>query len=388
MKTNHLLMALVLFSTLLPGCGAKEAPVMAVPGGTPIVPENGGEDPTTDKDDHAQEKAALQDLVDQQVESQHIPGMIMAERLADGTVIWSTSGYISPAGNERWSAHTPSFIASVTKTFTAVVVMQLVEEGKLSLDETVDTWFPEQPNGDKITVRMLLSHTSGLANYQDTFGTDIEKWTREWAPEDLIAEANKAGTVGEPGSRVAHYSNTNYMMLGLIIEKVTGNSWEHEVESRIIQPLGLTDTTFAKEGMWNGDLVPGYMKTPDGYVSTLEFPWYPHSSTAWAAGGIVSTASDLMTFASALFDGKLVSTETLAIMAQPMGTEGERAWGLGGGVAEVAGHKAFGMGGNTTGYHAFLIGILDSKLVVTALVNTEEGNVISPSMAALQYISQ
>ena len=388
MKTNHLLIALVLFATLLPGCSAKEAPLMPVPEGTLIVPENRGEDSTTDKDDHAQEKAALQNLVDQQVESQHIPGMIMAERLADGTIIWSTSGYISPAGNERWSAHTPSFIASVTKTFTAVVVMQLVEEGKLSLDETVDTWFPEQPNGDKITVRMLLSHTSGLANYQDTFGTDIEKWTREWAPEDLIAEANKAGTVGKPGSRVAHYSNTNYLMLGLIIEKVTGNSWEHEVESRIIQPLGLRDTTFAKEGMWNGDLVPGYMKTADGYVSTLEFPWYPHSSTAWAAGGMVSTASDLMTFASALFDGKLVSTETLGTMAQPMGTEGERAWGLGGGVAEVAGHKAFGMGGDTTGYHAFFIGILDSKLVVTALVNTEEGNVIFPSMAALEYISQ
>jgi CubicO group peptidase (beta-lactamase class C family) len=104
---------------------------------------------------------------------------------------------------------------------------------------------------------------------------------------------------------------------------------------------------------------------------------------------MVSTASDLMTFASALFDGKLVSRETLAIMTKPVGTEGQRAWALGGGVVEVAGRKGFGMGGDTTGYHAFFIGILDSKLVVTALVNTEEGNVISPSMAALQqYISQ
>jgi D-alanyl-D-alanine carboxypeptidase len=342
-------------------------------------------------DEHTQAKAALQNLLDQQVKKQNILGMVMAVRLADGTVIWDTSGYTSPSGKERWSANTPSQIASVTKTFTAVVVMQLIEEGKLSLDDNVDTWFPEQPNGDKITVRMLLSHTSGLANYTTTFGTDIEKWTREWTPEDLIAEANKTGPVGVPGSSVAHYSNTNYIMLGLVIEKVTGNSWAHEVESRIIKPLDLQDTTLMKEGMWNDGVVPGYIKTSDGYISLLEHPWYPHVSvsTAWAAGGIVSTASDLMTFASALFDGMLVSRETLAIMTTPVGTEGQRAWALGGGVLEVDGHKAFAMGGDTTGYHAFFVGILDSKLIGTALVNTEEGDVISPSMVALQdYISQ
>jgi len=393
MKTKQLLIVLVLFVMVLPGCGAKETPMLTVPDGAQAGDLTGMIDcesqPKDSETEYAAECSTLIALLDQQVEMQNIPGMVMAVRLADGTVIWGTSGHISPFGKERWSANTPSLIASVTKTFTAVVVMQLTEEGKLSLDDTVDAWFPEQPNGDKITVRMLLSHTSGLANYQDTFGTDIEKWTREWTPEELIAEANKAGPVGELGSKVAHYSNTNYIMLGLIIEKVTGNSWEHEVESRIIKPLGLKNTTFAKEGLWNEGVVPGYKKTIDGYLSTLEFPGYPHSSTAWAAGGLVSTASDLLTFASALFDGKLVSRETLAIMAQSVGTGGGREWGLGGGVAEVAGREGFGMGGDTTGYHAFFIGILDSKLVVTALINTEEGDVISPSMAALQqYMTQ
>ena len=388
MKTIYLLIAFTLFATLLPGCGAKEAPVVAVPEGTLVVSDNRGQDSTTDRDEHAQEKAALQNLLDQQVEKQDIPGMVMAERLADSTVIWAASGYITPSGRERWNANTVSLIASITKTFTAVVVMQLVEEGKLSLDDTVDTWFPEQPNGDSITVRMLLSHTSGLADYP--FGADFEKWAREWTPEDLIAEANKAGPVGKPGSRIAHYSSPNYIMLGLIIEKITGNSWAHEVESRIIQPLGLKDTTFMKEDIWtSGDVVPGYVKTPDGYVIALElFPQPPHISTAWAAGGVLSTVSDLMTFASALFDGKLVSKETLAIMTQPVGTDGRRTWALGGGVMEVNGHNVFAMGGYTTGYHAFFVGIPDSKLVVTALVNTDEGDVISPSLTALHYISQ
>ena len=392
MKTNHLMIVLALLTALsLAGCAAKEAPIVAIPQGTPVISENQGEDSTAGKDEHAEEKAALQDRLNQEVRKQNILGMVMAERLADGTVIWSTAGHLGPSGNERWNSNTPSLIASVTKTFTAVVVMQLVEEGKFSLDDTVDTWFPEQPNGDKITVRMLLSHTSGVANFSTIFGNDEKKWTQEWMPEELIAEANKAGSIGEPGSHTAHYSNTNYIMLGLIIEKVTGNSWDHEVESRIIKPLGLKNTSFLKAGMLNNaNLIPGYIRTSDGYVSILDYSWYARASvsTAWAEGNIISTAADLMIFASALFDGKLVSRGTLDMMTQPLGTEGYREWGLGGGVAEIAGQKAFGMGGDTTGYHAFFMGIPDRKLLVTALTNTEEGDVISPSMAALQDISQ
>jgi len=339
----------------------------------------------------AKASSALQDLVDQQVKEQDILGMAMAVRLADGTVIGKASGYSDPAGEEAWSVDTVSAIGSVTKTFTAVVIMQLVEEGKLSLDDTIDTWFPEQPNGDKITVRMLLSHTSGLANYISGENVMEGKWTREWAPMDLVAEANKSGPVGEPGSSDAHYSNTNYVLLGLIVGEVNGNSWAQEVEARIIEPLDLKDTTFlSTEGVWGGIMVEGYAKTPDGYISALELPWYPHPSAVWSAGEVVTTVSDLMTFASALFDGNLVSRETLAIMAQPLGTDASsgRLWGLGGGALEIDGLRGFGMGGDIPGYHAFFMGFLDNKIVVTALCNTEEGDVITPSMSALQYISQ
>ena len=396
MKTNHCVIVLALLIVLsFPGCSARETPVTAISTSTAsqasdqigsveckILP-NGAEIKYT------AECGALTALLNQRVEQQDIPGMVMAERLADGAVIWDTAGYVDPTGNERWSANTQSLIGSITKTFTAVVVMQLMEEGKFSLDNTVNTWFPEQPNGDKITIRMLLSHTSGLADYQTVFGRDPAKWTREWAPEELIAEANKVGPVGKPGSKVAHYSNTNYIMLGRIIEKIAGNSWEREVESRIIKPLDLKDTTFGKEGMWKEIVVPGYIMTSDGYLSSFELPWHPHPSTAWAAGGIISSASDLMTFASALFDGKLVSRETLTIMTQPVANGDGRAWALGGAVLDVAGHKAFGMGGDTgMGYHTFFIGSLDSKLVVTALVNAEEGDAIAPSMIALERLNQ
>jgi len=336
-------------------------------------------------------ETALQGLLDQQVQEQDILGMAMAVRLADGTVIGKASGYSDPSGEEAWSVDTVSATGSITKTYTGVVIMQLVEEGKLSLDDTIDTWFPQQPNGDRITVRMLLSHTSGIANYITGENVMEGKWNKEWAPMDLVAEANKIGPVGEPGSKEAHYSNTGYILLGLIIENITGNSWAQEVESRIIEPLDLKDTTFlSKEGVWGGIMVAGYAKTPDGYISTLEIPGYPHASTVWSAGEVVSTVSDLMTFASALFDGKLVSKETLAVMAQPLGTDVDsgRTWGLGGATLEMGGFRGFGMGGDIPGYHGFFVGVLDTKLIVTALVNTQEGDVIMPSISALEYISQ
>ena len=395
MKIKHLLINVVLLTALLlAGCGIKEPPISADPESTQASDPIGVKDCESQSKDNMTEYAAecgtLITLLDQEVEKQDILGMVMAVRLADGAVIWDTAGHIDPSRTERWSADTASHIGSVTKTFAAVVVMQLVEEGKLSLDDTVDTWFPEQPNGDKITVRMLLSHTSGLANYHEAFGTDLDKWSSDWTPEELIAEANKAGTLGKPGSSIAHYSNTNYIMLGLIIEKVTGNRWDYEVESRIIKPLGLKNTIFLGEGSWKERMVPCYIKDSDGYLSILEHPFYSQvsvSNAPRADGGIASSASDLMTFASALFDGRLVSKETLGIMAQPVGTEGARAWGLGGGEWKVDGQKAFGMGGENVCYHAFFLGTLDGRSIVTALVNSD-GNVIAPSLDALQlYIS-
>lgn len=337
-------------------------------------------------------ETALQGLLDQQVKEQGILGMAMAVRLTDGTVVSKASGYSVPFGEEAWSVDTVSAIGSVTKTFTAVVIMQLIEEGKLSLDDTIDTWFSEQPKGDKITVRMLLSHTSGLANYISAQNVMEGKWNKEWIPMDLVDEANEIGPVGEPGSSDAYYSNTNFILLGLIVEEITGNSWAKEIESRIIKTLNLKDTTFlSKEGILD-IIVGGYAKMEDGYQNLLGQAWYPHPSTVWSSGEIVTTVSDLMTFASALFDGNLVSRETLEQMAQPLGTDVNSGilWGLGGGTVAVAqiGLGAFGMGGDIPGYHAFFMGFLDNKLIVTAMCNTEEGNVMMPSFSALQYISQ
>lgn len=332
---------------------------------------------------------ALQELLDSQVEEQDIPGMIMGVRLPDGTVLIRSAGATDPDGKVAWTADTQSALGSVTKTFTAVVIMQLVNEGTLSLDDTMDKWFPDQPNGDKITVRMLLSHTSGLAEYIPEATERDPKWSREWTPADVLAEANLLGPVAEPGTNVGHYSNTNYFVLGMIIEEITGHTWEQEVRSRIIEPLDLKNTTFlSEEGVWGGSMVEGYTRTPEGFISVLDSPSLPHPSTAWANGGVVSTLADLLTFASALFDGVLVPKDTMAQMAKPLGVDQDsgRLWGLGGATLESL-PKGFGMGGETVGHRAFFVGVQDSRILVAALANSEESDVVGPGLMALEYLT-
>ncbi|TKJ47252.1 hypothetical protein CEE34_04685 [Candidatus Aerophobetes bacterium Ae_b3a] len=333
---------------------------------------------------------ALQGLLDQQVQEQGILGMAMAVQLEDGALIGKASGYSDPSGETPYSVDTRTFIGSLTKTFTAVVVMQLVEERKLSLDDTIKAWFPDQPNADKITVRMLLSHTSGINNYLNSPEVG-EKASEEWAPMDLVAEANKLGPVAEPGGSDGFYSNTNFILLGLIIEKVTDNSWSEEVKSRIIESLGLRNTAYVDE---EGTLVGvsgGYVKTEDGYQNLLGAY---HPSVGWSAGAITSTVSDLITYASALFKGDLfISRETLEEMLQPLASQdfgGGQLADLGLGLMRIQtqGMTIWGHPGDIPGYAAFMGYDPDTGTTLAATVNTLGGNVIMPAISALQYVKQ
>ena len=114
-------------------------------------------------------------------------------------------------------------------------MLQLAEEGALDLDAGIATWFPELPGADRITVRQLLQHTSGLGEYKDKPAV-VSDQQRMWTPSELIAVAEAGGRVGESGGP-HHYSNTNYIVLGEIIRKVTGQTWADEVRTRIVEPL-------------------------------------------------------------------------------------------------------------------------------------------------------
>ncbi|MEV7780059.1 serine hydrolase domain-containing protein [Kitasatospora sp. NPDC088351] len=209
-------------------------------------------------------------------------------------------------------------IGSITKTFTATVVLQLVDEGRLSLDATVDDYLPGLVRGNgydgrTITVRQLLQHTSGLPDHADAFATADTDWLRhhDFTPRELVEAALRL----PPPATTWHYSTTNYVLAGLLIERVTGRSYESETERRIIRPLGLRDT------YWPGgsEVIRGrhshsyFTVERDGAAVRVDGTRW-NTSAGGAGGALVSTPSDVNRFLDALLGGRLLSPRQLARM--------------------------------------------------------------------------
>jgi D-alanyl-D-alanine carboxypeptidase len=243
------------------------------------------------------------------LDSHHAAGEFVGARIAlldrDGTVTQVAGGTTTADPSSApvdldvaWN------IGSVTKTFVAVVVLQLADEGKIDLDAGIDRFVPDLAGADRITPRQLLQHTSGLNEYieQPAVLNDVH---RKWTPTEMIAVAESAGRVGEPGGP-HHYSNTNYVVLGEIIEKVTGHSWDDEVRTRIAEPLGMTNTS-----MLGGELPVGYKSVDGSFVDSTNSM---DPSLAGPAGGLQSTGRDLLKFADALAHGTLMSADSRAAM--------------------------------------------------------------------------
>ncbi len=211
-------------------------------------------------------------------------------------------------GRRPIDPNTPWIIGSTTKTFVAVVVLQLAQEGKLDLDATIESFLPDLPAASRITTRQLLQHTSGVNEYLHTEAV-VRDARREWSARELIAVAVARGPVAEPGAGY-HYSNTNYLLLGEIIEKVTSRPWHAEVRSRILEPLGLRHTGYAGEPS-APRLGTGHVIEDGRFVEATD-RWHP--SIGGAAGGMYSTTADLLAFTLALFEGNLLDAKRMAEM--------------------------------------------------------------------------
>ncbi|MFJ9841649.1 serine hydrolase domain-containing protein [Kitasatospora sp. NPDC101155] len=235
-------------------------------------------------------------------------------------------------------------IGSTTKTFTATVVLQLVAEGKIGLDTPADDYLPQFGLDRRITVRMLLQHTSGLFNYtgqtypDGTFAPGIPWSGKEWVdnqfhtyrPEELVRFALSKPAPFAPGTDW-NYANTNYVLAGLLIEKVTGRSYADEVQRRILQPLKLRHTVVPG----TSPEIPGphahsYYRYQDaGQWKTIDIT---RQNPSWisSAGEMISTTKDLHTFFSALLGGKLLPAPLLAEMRKPQTTSDPKmSYGLG-----------------------------------------------------------
>lgn len=212
---------------------------------------------------------------------------------------------------------------SITKTFTAVVVLQLVGEGRLRLDEPVTEWLPGVPSD--VTARQLLDHTSGLHNYTDDL-PDAAGLYRDrfehWDPAETLA-----GAVAKPrGSSEWAYSNTNYVALGLLIEAVTGQAYGEVVRGRILEPVGLARTRMPGDDVDLPDPhLHAYLEVEGELVDLARV----NVSQAWAAGQLVSTAADLNRFYAAVLDGSLLGEAELAAMLTGVPNGDGTAYGLG-----------------------------------------------------------
>ncbi|MGW3350818.1 serine hydrolase domain-containing protein [Nonomuraea rubra] len=256
-------------------------------------------------------------------------------------------------------------IGSTTKTFVATVVLQLAAEGRLSLDDPVEKWLPgvvdgHGNDGRRITIRQVLQHTSGLHNYLPAPPATAQAWReaslRTWRAEQLIRQAMRHQPEFAPGTSW-RYSNTNYVLAGMIIKKVTGHSWQQQVRSRILIPLGLTHT----RAVGNDPHLPepharAYQRFQPG--GPLVDVTVQNQTLGDAAGAMISTTRDLNVFYQALLNGTLMPTEQLTDMRdaidakelQAMGTPGAR-YGLGLAYTSLScGGGYWGHGGDANGY--------------------------------------
>ncbi|MER5311914.1 serine hydrolase domain-containing protein [Streptomyces sp. NPDC002773] len=250
-------------------------------------------------------------------------------------------------------------IGSNTKTFTAVVVLQLVGEGKVALDAPVDTYLPglvrgkgrgKGIDGRRITVRQLLQHTSGLPEYGEHVGDD-ELAHRYFEPRDLVDIALAYPAVFAPGKKWS-YSNTNYIVAGLIVQKVTGRPLAEEIDRRIVKRIGLRHTYFPAAGdkTIREPHPRGYRWLTEG-GKPLDYTEIDPSA-AWAAGQMISTNSDLNRFFTALLDGELLPDAQLAQMRTtvPVADTGAH-YGLGLMSRKLScGGVYWGHGGDIVGY--------------------------------------
>jgi D-alanyl-D-alanine carboxypeptidase len=294
------------------------------------------------------------------------PGVLVAVR-ENGRVRTTTRGVADRERSLPMRADARFRIGSVTKTFVAALVLRLVEDGRLRLDDSVERWLPGLvPGGRSVTVRQLLSHRSGLADYVDDPRLQ-RRSARQWQPRQLVSIAASRPGGSAPGTRYA-YSNTNYVVLGLLAERVGGAPLGRLLRDRLLVPLGLDHTSFAP-GPLGADHVKGYRPpSHQGIVTGRPVREADAAWWAWAAGGIVSSAGDLQRFFAALLRGRALEPRSLSQMER-LRPAGRLRYGLGIATFPTPCGPAWGHTGNVQGTVTVAWNRRDASRQVVVVVN-------------------
>ncbi|MFL7838055.1 MAG: serine hydrolase [Candidatus Promineifilaceae bacterium] len=313
------------------------------------------------------------------------PGAVVLIDSPDGSMI-KAGGFANVEEKRPMSTYDRLEIGGGTMMFTGVLLAQLQEEGLLSLDDPLSKWLPDVaawiPNGDVITLRQLATHTSGIPDYSDAVisagAGDSEALRSGYTPEELVRLAVENMppdfNPGEPGQW--HFSNTGYILLGMVLEAAGGQSYADMLQNRIFSPLGMTNTELLEGTPYIDSIVDGYMTYP---YETDTSEW--NGSQGWAAGGIISTAADLGKFARSLMGGALFKDPaTLAVMTDFVKVPENRNTAVSGGSGYGIGLMEFAPGlwghrGQTIGFSSIVALDPAAQFVFIVLTNSAEGGV-------------
>jgi CubicO group peptidase (beta-lactamase class C family) len=317
------------------------------------------------------DKAKLDQFFDRLAEKNKAMGSLTIAR--DGNILYTRSiGYSQINGTEKkpLTAANRFRIGSITKMFTAAMILQLVEEGKLKLTDTLDKFFPQIPNARKITIVQMLGHRSGIPNVRRDQNAQGNVNTTPITKDEMLALIVKATPDFEPDAKQS-YSNSGYFLLGLILEKLTGKPYGESLKQRITSKIGLKDTHTATGKIdVNKNEALTYWKLGGEWKQHTE----THPSIFFGAGAIVSTPNDLAKFIQVLFDGKIVSKENLDQMKTIRDGDG---LGLGMEPFTFAGKTFYGHTGGGDNYGAWLAYEPEEKLAVAYTTNAKVHPVVN-----------
>jgi len=329
-------------------------------------------------------KDELQLKLDEWHKAGKFPGATLGVVLANGQTIGLAVGYSDRTTKTPMKPNDRMLAGSTGKTFAAATALQLVKDGKIALDDKVEKylgkepWFSRLPNAKEITVRQLMNHTSGLVRYEfkDKFTKDLTANPEKvWQPAELLAYLLDEKPPFEAG-KGWDYSDTNYIVLGMIIEKVTGRKFYDEANRRLIKPLKLTNT-IPQDGLRLKGVIQGYAgpNNPfggkDEMISNGKFAINPQFE--WTGGGWATTSEDLARWAKLMFEGKAYDPSLLpqvldGVAAPMLGRETK--YGLGVIIRKTAAGTSYGHSGFFPGYMTDMMYFPEQKIAVAVQVNT------------------
>jgi D-alanyl-D-alanine carboxypeptidase len=355
------LLAIAAAAAFVTGCSQPTpSPSGAQPNGSAIAEENKRAKRDSNQDD------ALTAAIRAGLERASVPGAIVGIWREGRAPYIRAFGVRDTVSGEPMTTDLAMRIGSNTKAFVATALLMLADQKKLTLDDPIDRYVKGVPGGEQITLRQLAQMRSGLYNYADETTKELpQQAQRQWTPQELLEVSFRHPTLFSPGSAF-DYCNTNTVLLGLVVEKTSGQSLASYIEENILKPEGLTHTFFPADAKIPAPHSRGYFKTPDGKVVDAT-DWNP--SWGWASGNMISTLDDLRIWTRDLATGKLISPAMKKEQQQflPAPAEGDGALY---GLALENQNGWIGHNGNILSYMVYPYYLPSDQTTMVVMLNT------------------